>query len=176
MVGTVRPTAAQKGETDMVDEALQARLRRLEDLEAIRQLFVDYGHYLDFGDFESYSSLFADDGEVLLGPIGRATGPAEIKALMEKTMSGGSGHSYHVIANPFINLEGDRATSEVTWLVVARTPDGQPALTMIGRHIDTLVRERGTWKIQRREGVIDIPSRFGGSSSPAAATTQRGND
>ena len=31
------------------ESRLEARLRRLEDLEEIRQLFVDYGHFLDRG-------------------------------------------------------------------------------------------------------------------------------
>ena len=52
-----------------------ARLQRLEDLQAIHQLFVDYGAFLDAGDLDGYASLFADDGELLLGPLGRATGP-----------------------------------------------------------------------------------------------------
>jgi hypothetical protein len=50
------------------------RLRRLEDLEEIRQLFTDYGRHLDAGDVQAYAELFADDGEVLLGPIGRDPG------------------------------------------------------------------------------------------------------
>jgi ketosteroid isomerase-like protein len=54
----------------------------MEDLLAIQQLFVDYGAFLDAGDLDGYASLFADDGEVLLGPLGRATGPDAIKELM----------------------------------------------------------------------------------------------
>jgi len=153
----------------MADDTTEARLRRLEDLDAIRQLFVDYGHYLDFGDFAGYASLFADEGEVLLGPIGRAKGPENIRALMEKTMAGRSGQSYHLIANPFVTLDGDRASSEVTWAVIVRRPDGQPGLTMLGRHLDTLVRERGRWKFLRREGVIDIPSRLAGGKPSAGS-------
>jgi hypothetical protein len=59
-----------------MSDALEARLARLEDLMEIHQLFVDYGRYLDAGDFDAYAELFADDGEVLLGPMGRAKGPA----------------------------------------------------------------------------------------------------
>lgn len=141
-------------------DTVEARLRRLEDLDAIRQLFVDYGHYLDNGDFAAYGALFAEEGEVLLGPIGRAKGPAAIEALMEKTLGGRAGSSYHLVANPVIELDGDRATSEVTWAVIARGKDGQPVLPMVGRHVDVLVREGGTWKFLRREGHVDIPSQY----------------
>src|SRR6185437_7661591 len=42
---------------------LEARLRRLEDLALIRQLFVDYKIVLDKQDFAAYAALFAADGE-----------------------------------------------------------------------------------------------------------------
>jgi 3-phenylpropionate/cinnamic acid dioxygenase small subunit len=146
------------------EATLEARLRRLEDLDAIRQLFVDYGHCLDNGKFAQYGSLFAEEGEVLLGPIGRAKGPAAIQALMEKTLGGRQGGSYHLIANPVIQLDGDRASSEVSWAVIVRQPDGQAALTMLGRHVDKLIREGGRWKFLRREGLVDIPNKYAGAA------------
>ena len=141
-------------------KALEARLRRLEDLEAIRQLFVDYGYYLDHGEFENYGKLFADDGEVLLGPIGRAKGPEAICALMTKTLGGRQGSSYHIITNPIIKLDGDTATTDVMWTVVTRDDAGQAKLSMLGRHRDQVVRQRGEWKFKRREGYVDIPSKY----------------
>jgi uncharacterized protein (TIGR02246 family) len=139
-------------------EALEARLARLEDLMEIHQLFVDYGRHLDAGDFDAYSELFADDGEVLLGPMGRAKGRDEIKAVMTKALGGTQGSSIHIISSPAVELDGDRATSEVMWTVVQRGVDGKPLLGMIGRHVDELVRERGRWRFQRRKGYVDIPS------------------
>lgn len=141
----------------MADE-LQDRVRRLEDILEIQQLFIDYGHFLDAGDFEAYASLFASEGEVLLGPLGRARGPGEIRALMEKALEGTVGQSFHVISNPMISLQGDTATSDVMWTVVRRAADGQPSLSMIGRHRDDLVREDGRWRFLKRRGFVDIPS------------------
>lgn len=106
--------------------ALAERLQRLEDLEEIRQLFIDYGHYLDSGNFAAYGELFADEGEVLLGAIGRAKGPTAIEALMRQTMEGARGSSFHIVSNPIIELDGDQATTEVMWTVVAR--DGRTVL------------------------------------------------
>ena len=57
---------------------LEERLRRLEDILAIQQLFIDYGLALDAGDLDTYAQLFATQGTVNLGPIGRATGRTEI--------------------------------------------------------------------------------------------------
>jgi uncharacterized protein (TIGR02246 family) len=141
----------------MTDD-LAARVQRLEDLMEIHQLFVDYGLALDAGDFDTYASLFAEDGEVLLGPVGRARGRAEIKELMTRTLSSGVGSSYHVISSPQVELDGDTATSQVMWTVVNRTGDGQASLSMVGRHRDELVRENGRWRFARRRGFVDIPS------------------
>jgi uncharacterized protein (TIGR02246 family) len=141
----------------MTDE-LSARVQRLEDLLEIHQLFVDYGLALDAGDFDAYAELFADDGEVLLGPMGRARGRDEIKALMTKTLSGGIGSSFHIISSPQVQLEGDTATSQVMWSVVNRDDADGAALAMIGRHRDDLVRESGRWKFARRRGYVDLPS------------------
>jgi uncharacterized protein (TIGR02246 family) len=141
----------------MSDDALAQRVRRLEDLMAIHQLFVDYGRYLDAGDVDAYASLFAEDGELLLGPLGRAKGRAAIKELMGKAL-GQPGGSYHVISSPQVSLDGDRATSSVMWTVIARTAEGGAALTMVGRHVDELRRGPDGWRFVRRKGYVDLPS------------------
>ena len=92
-------------------------MQRLEDLQAINQLFIDYGEHLDAGDFDAYVELFADDGEVLLGPMGRATGRAEIKALMTATLGDNVGSTYHIVSSPRVELDGDLATATVMWSV-----------------------------------------------------------
>ena len=103
--------------------SIEQRLRRLEDLEEIRQLFVDYGQYLDAGDFEAYADLFAADGEVRLGPMGSAQGRDQIKTLMEQALAGVIGTSYHLITSPRVQIDGDTATSEVMWTVIQRGPE-----------------------------------------------------
>jgi uncharacterized protein (TIGR02246 family) len=139
-------------------QALEDRLRQLEDLLEIQQLFIDYGHYLDQGDFASYAELFAEDAELLLGPVAKVTGRKAIESAMTKTMDGRVGTSIHVISNPMIKLDGDKATSEVMWTVLGRTPEGPPTVTMVGRHRDELVRRDGRWLFQRRRGFIDMPT------------------
>ena len=60
-------------------EALEARLQRMEDLMEIHQLFIDYGMHLDAGRFDEYSNLFATDGQIRLGPLGKAQGRDAIR-------------------------------------------------------------------------------------------------
>ena len=139
-------------------DSLLSRLRRLEDLEEIRQLFVDYGRHLDAGDVEAYANLFADDGEVLLGPIGRAKGRAAIVELMTTVKARAQTPSFHLVTNPVVRLDGDRATGEVLWTVIKPDASGKLEVAMFGRHVDELVRERGRWKILKRKGRVDVPA------------------
>jgi hypothetical protein len=43
--------------TDATQEDLARRLRRLEDMDEIRQLYIDYGRHLDAGDAAAYATL-----------------------------------------------------------------------------------------------------------------------
>lgn len=138
---------------------LEERLQRLEDRDAIHQLFIDYGRHLDAGDWDAYAGLFAEDGEVLLGPMGRAQGRSAIRDLMERTLTPRLGTAFHIISSPIVVLDGDSATSEVMWTVLTKRDDGGPELTMMGRHRDVLSRVDGRWFIQRRAGFVDLVAR-----------------
>ena len=139
------------------------RLRELEDREAIWQLFMDYRRALDRRDWEAYSQLFAEDGE-WMGNLGRAKGPAAIKELLENVPVGeyfdpGVGADFHLVANPEVALDGDRATARSTWCFVERGDDGRPVLSLIGRYEDELVRDGDGWRFARRIAHCDLPFR-----------------
>ncbi len=72
------------------------------------------------------------------------------------------------MSNPIIELPCDQATTEVMWTVVARDEKDNATVTMLGRHSDTLVREGQRWRFLRRQGFIDIPSRYRTPEDPAA--------
>jgi hypothetical protein len=141
---------------------LEARLRRLEDLARIRQLFVDYKMILDKQDFAAYAALFAADGEFIAGSQA-AKGRAAIQALVEgmpgSLLGSGPGEDFHVVLNPLIDLDPadpDRARADVTWLYVVKGDDGGPALAKLGHYEDELVREDGQWRFARRAAPTDI--------------------
>ncbi len=138
----------------------EARLRRVEDILEIHQLFIDYGMHLDAGRFDEYSQLFATDGEVLLGPMGKAKGREQIRETMTRALDGLVGKTFHVISSPMVQIDGDSATSEVMWTMIQRGDDGKPEVAMLGRHRDKLIREDGRWKILLRRGLIDVPSLY----------------
>jgi ketosteroid isomerase-like protein len=150
-----------------MDESLSTedRVRRLEDQLEIQRLVNEYGRLLDQREFAAFAQLFAEDGEILLGPLARATGPANIQEAMEAVISRPPGEDIHIIGTPLIDLDGDTATSEVMWTVLRRGLDGSPSVSMVGRHRDNLVRTGGQWRIKRRRGFVDIPGALDPSSS-----------
>jgi len=143
----------------MADEH-EARLRRLEDIEEIRALLMEYRRALDEKDFRAYAALFARDGVFSAGTM-KATGPDEIYALVEgmlgTLLTERSGDDFHLVANIAIELDGDRATSTSTWAYVLREGD-TPVLAKLGRYEDELVREDGRWRFQHRHAPSDVPA------------------
>jgi ketosteroid isomerase-like protein len=153
------------GAASAVSDTAEERLRRLEDLEQIRQLFVEYKRVLDKQDFAAYGALFAADGEFIATPqegLQQARGPAAIQALVEampgSLLGSEPGADFHVVVNPLIELDAadpDRAQAQVTWLYVVKGEDGAPALCKLGHYDDQLIREAGRWFL-RREAPTDI--------------------
>ena len=159
IVTFVVPAAAQAPRGAQADPAVLARLQRLEDMEEIRTLLLDYGRLLDARDLAGYSRLFAKDGE-WVGGFGSAQGPAAIQVFMEKNLGTGPNktNTYHLLTNFVIDVKGDTATAWSRWTFVTPGPDGKPILAQAGRYDDTLVRENGKWKFKRRVASNDIPA------------------
>jgi len=142
--------------------SVEERLRRLEDREEIRRLIQDYRRHLDARDLKAYGLLFAADGE-WLGGTGYGKSPAGITAMLEERLpagpSGVGQSSWHLVTEPEIVLDGDRATGEGTWALVGRGDGDTPYMRLLGHYQDTYVRENGRWRFQRRIAHTDIPYR-----------------
>ena len=137
---------------------LAARIQRLEDIDAVRTVLINYGRYLDARDFGSYSRLFAKDGE-WSGGLGTVKGPAEIQAFMEKNIGAPNrAKNYHLLSNFVIDVQGDKATAWSRWAFVVPGADGKPSIAQGGHYEDTLVRENGLWKFQKRTAFSDLPA------------------
>jgi hypothetical protein len=142
----------------VANPSLEARVQRLEDLEEIRTVLVNYGRFLDARDFYSYSHLFAKDGE-WIGGLGKVQGPDAIQAFMEKSIgTTNTAHNYHLLSNFEIDVHGDTATAWSRWAFVVPGPDKKPVIAQGGHYDDTFVRENGHWKFKRRTAGNDLPS------------------
>jgi len=127
-----------------------AKLKELEDREAIRQVFVDYARFLDSANYDGYTSLFAKDA-VFRDAKGREVIGAQMAQYGERVavarIEGRFTEAVHVMNNHDITIDGDRARAVILWSYLCIDPDKMPVLMQMGRYNDELVREDGTWKI-----------------------------
>jgi hypothetical protein len=139
----------------------ELRLQQVADKQEIIELLLEYGRTLDRKDYEAYGKLFAREGE-WAGGGAPAKGPKAIEERMRKTFGPGSGvkwtTDFHVLTNPIVKVEGDRATAWSRWLFMSPGADGKPVPAYGGHYDDVLVREDGVWRFQRREVVADMPA------------------
>jgi hypothetical protein len=134
----------------MTDEGLEARIRRLEDVDAIRRLKVQYFDACDggFADHTSHvpeeiSACFADDGAWDGGPYGTRSGPA---AIADFYRDKSHGLAFTVLSEPTIDVDGDRATGR--WNVVVYSEFAPSGSVLVGGiHHDEYVRTPGGWRI-----------------------------
>jgi uncharacterized protein (TIGR02246 family) len=140
---------------------LEDRVQRLEDREAIHALFMRYRQCLDEKDFGGYARLFAEEGE-FVSAGGTAKGRAGIQELVDgmrgSLLTAVAGDDLHIVVNPEISVEGDRATARSTWIYLVRGDDGEPTLSKVGHYEDELVREGGEWRFARRDAAMDMPA------------------
>ncbi len=141
---------------------IESRLRNLEDREAIRQILINYGRFLDQRDFESFSLLFAENDGEWIGGMGKAKGQQAIRRLMEGTIgtntAKNSPGNFHLFMNDRIELNGDSASAVTKWIFMVQNAEGRPEPFYLGHYEDELVREKGQWKFLRRIAFADIPA------------------
>lgn len=160
--------------------ALEERLRRLEDIEAIKQLKARYCQACDDDhNPDRVAALFVEDG-LWEGPnIGvHARGRPAIRAYFAGVRDdAGIRNSAHIVTNPVITVSGDRATG--TWRLVMLHTSAAPGggfryHRIVGFYQDDYARVQDAWFLERlrvtveEAGVYAVArhARQGGSLSP----------
>jgi ketosteroid isomerase-like protein len=134
-----------------METALEARIARLEAINDIRNLMADYTHYFDAGwrgagqDAAKVGALFTEDGIWEVDSLGQTVGRAAIQA-----WCAANGHSakmsLHIVMNPKVEVDGDRARGSWSGLIPLVNPQGE-AQWVGGRYECDFVRRGGDWKI-----------------------------
>jgi SnoaL-like domain len=139
----------------MSTDDLAARVRRLEDIEAVKQLKARYCAYCDAGyDADGIAGLFTSDG---VWDGGRTFGRAEGREEIRRHFRGAGDRlsiARHQVMNPIIEVDGDVATGH--WLLFQPCTDGRTgrALWLAATYADTYRRTDDGWRIA--ELTIDV--------------------
>lgn len=133
--------------------SLEARIARLEDLEAIRDLKAQYAQYCDDSyDPDGIASLFTEDGvwEATFPP-----GEYRSREAIREFFTGVSKEfiwALHYVVRPTIELADDGLSANASWyllgLMTMQDPgaDPEPALVS-GIYSDRYVKQDGQWRI-----------------------------
>jgi uncharacterized protein (TIGR02246 family) len=128
---------------------LEARITRLEDLEAIKQLKARYCEICDDDhNPDRITSLFTEDGVWEAKGIGEAKGHEEIRALFQRFQKM-IRFSQHMTMNPVIEVDGD--TARGTWYFFGpftMEKDNQ-AMWQACRYHEVYRKVEGTWLFER---------------------------
>lgn len=145
----IAPTTAM---TQTRTGSIEARLERVEAEIAIRNILNNYANFFNNRDYDACVSLFAPDGEYADADAGYK-GQVAIHRMLESlagTAAAPNRLDYHIVSNPRVDFDGDRATVTSRYLIMMRGPNGMPMPSMAGGYRDEFVRLNGEWKILRR--------------------------
>jgi hypothetical protein len=129
---------------------LEARVRRLEDLEAIRQLKARYCRLCDDGyQADRLAELFTEDAIWDGGMLGKANGREGIRRFFQRSPDV-IPFAVHMVMNPLLEIESDDAASGTWYLFQACSyaPENA-ALWGSARYDEEYVRVDGEWKFRR---------------------------
>ena len=135
-----------------MENTLEQRIQKLEDLEAIRTLQATYGHYVDKGwngkdmDIEKLTDIFTEDALWEAPAAGvLANGHKEIiesfKSFDEKNK-----FFIHSFTNPIIEINEDKATAK--WILFSPAIDGEKVICMLASYDNDYVRTTNGWRIK----------------------------
>ena len=133
-------------------EALERRVRELEDKEQIRETLARYGYTADLGLSKDWVDVWTEDGVYDLGPDERAEGS---ESLLHDIITNPKGHktienrSLHTVVNHFIRVDGDTAWAEAYSIVFIREGEGFIPWTCGYNHFE-FERSGEKWLIKLR--------------------------
>ncbi|AHH97496.1 nuclear transport factor 2 family protein [Kutzneria viridogrisea] len=128
-------------------------IQEISDRLEIQELLVAYATAIDSQDFDALDQIFTDDAYIDYTTFGGIAGVrAEMKQFLASSMAQFTA-CQHLIANPEIRFDGDRATGRVMCLntLVFPVKDGDPRIALLGMwYIDEYTRTPEGWRISRR--------------------------
>jgi hypothetical protein len=138
---------------------LEARLQRLEDVEAIRILLREIARGTDRFDGDLLAASIHADAVLDMGGASPMSGAAFAAAL--KPPAAPRPGRMHIITNERIEVDGDGAASE-TYILSCQDVlvDGvRKTRLRAGRYLDRFARRGGAWKLSART-LVDEWSRI----------------
>jgi hypothetical protein len=145
---------------------LAQRIQLLEDIEDIKKLKAKYCYYADAmiaGDKskqDDFLNLYAKDAKVDYPPVGPTKTRDELVSYFTETLPSLVCFSAHMVHNPIIEVNGDKATG--VWHVDSpcTSPIQDKALWINAIYEEEYVKEGGQWKISFIKATMNFITPF----------------
>lgn len=133
--------------------AMAATIERLAAMEDIRTLKARYSLHCDRGyEADALAALFTKDAVWDGGARGRFEGRAAIRAFFERA-SGSFPFAAHLVTNPVIEVDGDRAHGSWRMLMpcIIKENGVEISAIQVAEYEETYLRQDGRWLIATLE-------------------------
>jgi hypothetical protein len=142
-------------------EELEARIRKLEAIEEIKNLQARYSYFIDSFQGEKLIDLFADNFIAEYEPGGTYRTKEELLGFI-KVVRLTNVMMCHQAMTPLIEVDGDKAKG--TWYLfgplIAITPQGEVAVWEQGKYEHEYVRVDGKWKFSHFKVKLSMLSPY----------------
>jgi ketosteroid isomerase-like protein len=140
---------------------MEEELRMLLEERAVMRAMNEYAHAMDAGDESGWVDAFAPDalfdvfkadtGEKIHVENGHDDLASYIRGYPKPPH-----YRKHIMVNPLIDIDGDRAFVRSYWLLLQRDDDtGAAVLAAFGRYRDELHKIQGRWVIANRFAEVE---------------------
>lgn len=133
--------------------SLEARVARLEDIEALRDLRMQYHRCVNENEFPAAAVYFTEDGYASFGVMAEAKGREGIADLFDKLQNNVT-FIRQFITNHIVEIDGDGATG-VSYLDARYAQEGVSIIAAV-RYDDTYRRTADGWKFTSMIARIDL--------------------
>jgi len=171
--GAIEPSASTPSLEEISSRLarLEARVTLLQDVEAIRSLRQRYHEYVNEGRHGEISELFAEQGVVDFGELGRRVGRKAIhRFFAEELINDDLSFIKQFNHNHAVEVSGDRATGS-SYLEAKNVLAGE-ATRVAARYDDTYLRSDAGWRIQEMKLTLYFVTPFSHGWEEAAQTQE----
>jgi uncharacterized protein (TIGR02246 family) len=139
-----------------MDAKVEARLRALEDRQAIYQLVCGYGYAVDGRNGPAVGALYAEDGVYAVADSNTWQGRDVVASIVDDP-----GHAErvgqgvaHVSTLPYVVLDGDRATATCHTVLLQHGQDGYFIGRLSASRLQLSRKPGGGWQIDHRQNYL----------------------
>lgn len=152
---TATAASAQDQSLEARVRALEARVQKTEDIDAINKLTRAYGYYVDKAQWNEITDLFAEDSRVEIAGRGVYYGKKGADAIFREVMGGGKiglndGALFnHMILQGVTDIDADGKMAHGRWRAFIQIGTYQQfGMWAEGTYENIYVKENGVWKFK----------------------------